>query len=45
MKPKLSYGDQLDWVWSVVKTRQDNNLINCISMFYAEIETELSGPI
>lgn len=45
LKPKLSYGDQLDWVRSVVKTKQDNNVINCIGMFYAEIETELSGPI
>ena len=28
-----------------MKTRQDNNMINCISMVYVEDETKLSSPI
>ena len=29
----------------MTKTRQDNDVIDCISMVYAETESELSGPI
>ena len=45
MKMKLSYHDQSDLVWSVVKTRQDNDVTNYIGLIYAEIETELTGSI
>ena len=29
----------------MTKTRQDNNIINRISLVYSDIEIELSGPI
>ena len=29
----------------MTKTRQDNDVTNCISLVYAEIETKLWGPI
>ena len=29
----------------MMKTRQDNNVIDHIGLVYVEIETELSGPI
>lgn len=28
-----------------MKTMQDNDMIDCIGLVYAEIEVELSGPI
>ena len=28
-----------------MKTLQDNDMIDCIGLVYAEIEAELSGPI
>ena len=42
---KLSYHDQSDLVWYVIKNRQDNDVTNCIGLIYAEIETKLTGSI
>ena len=42
---KLSYRDQLDLVWSMIKTRKDNNVTNRIGLVYVRIETELMGSI
>ena len=36
--------DQLDWVQSVMKTKDNNNVTDHISLVYAKIETELSRP-
>ena len=35
---KLSYCDQSNRVWSIMKTKQDNNVSNCIGQVYVEIE-------
>lgn len=40
-KQKLSGHDQFDRVWSMMKTRQDIDMTNCISAVYTEIKTEL----
>lgn len=42
---KLSCHNQLDWVWFVIKTRQDKDMIDYIGLVYAKNDTELSGPI
>ena len=42
LKMKLSFHDLLDWVRSMIKTRQDNNVTNCLGALYAENEIELS---
>lgn len=39
---KLSFHDLLDRVQSMIKTRQDNNVTNCLGALYAENEIELS---
>lgn len=44
-KMKLSYHDRLDHVRSVMKTRQDNDVIDFIGLVYTEIEIKLSRPI
>ena len=44
-KTKLSYHDILDWVWIVMKTRQDNDMTNHISQVYTKTETEMLGPV
>lgn len=41
----LNCRDPSNWVQSLIKTRQDNYVIDCTSLVYAKIETELSGPI
>ena len=43
-KMKLSY-DQLDLVWSMIKTKKDNNVTNRIGLVYVGIEIELMGSI
>lgn len=43
MKPSCC--DRLDQVQSIMKTRQGNNLINCIVMVYTENDIELSWLI
>ena len=42
---KLSYHDQLDLVWFMIKTRKDNNVTNRIGLVYVGIEIELMGSI
>lgn len=44
-KMNLSYRDQSDRVWSVMKTRQDNDKIDRTSAVHAKKDTELSWPI
>lgn len=44
-KMKLSCHDQYDQVQFVKKTRHDNDVIDRIGLVYAEIETEMLGPI
>ena len=41
----LKCHDRLDWVESMTKTRQDNNVTDRIGSVDIKIETELSGPI
>lgn len=42
---KLNCFDRSNGVRSKTKTRLDNDVINCVSVVYAKIETELLGPI
>ena len=44
-KPKLNYWDLSDQVRCVTKTRQENDITDCICVVYIEIEIELLGPI
>lgn len=44
-KMKLSYGNRLDRVWFMTKTRQDNDLIDRIGLVYAKNDIELSRLI
>lgn len=44
-KMKLSFLDLLDWVQFVIKTIQENNVINHTSLVYVETKTELLRPI
>ena len=44
-KTKLSCCDWLDRVRSLIKTRQDNDVIDHMGLDYAKTEIELSGPI
>ena len=44
-KMKLSYCDRLYHVWSMTKSKQENNVSDRISLVYAKIKTELSRPI
>ena len=44
-KVKLSYRDQVDQVWSVTKTKQDNNVTDRIGLVYDKFKTERSAPI
>lgn len=44
-KTMSSYCDWLNQVQFVMKTRQNKDMINCIGVVYAKIETILSGPI
>lgn len=41
-KPKLNYQDLFDQVRSMMKTRQDNNMIDHTGAVYIEYDTELS---
>lgn len=45
LEMKLSCYDWLNQVQSIMKTRQGNNLINCIVMVYTENDIELSWLI
>ena len=45
LKTKLSFHDRLDWVWSIIKTRQDNNVKGCNGAIYAKNDIELSWSI
>ena len=44
-KTILNCRDQSDRVSFVMKTRQDNNMIDRIGLVYAETETQMSGTI
>ena len=44
-KMRSSYHDRSSQIWSVVKTRQDNNVTHSISLVYIENNIELSRPI
>ena len=41
----LNFHDCQDRVLNVMKSRQDNNVIDLIGLVYVETKTELSGPI
>ena len=41
---KLSCRDRLNYVWFVMKTKQDNDVIDHIGLVYVKTETELLGP-
>ena len=45
LKMKLSYGDHSYRMLSMMKTKQDNNLIDHKGVVYLKNETELSWPI
>ena len=42
---KLSCHDWLNWVWSVVETRHDNNVIDCTNVVNLKNEIEVSWLI
>ena len=42
---KLGCRDQFDGVRSIMKTRQENDMIDRIGLVKVETKTELSGPI
>lgn len=42
---KLGFCDRSDWVWSMIKIKQDNNVIDRIGLLYAKNDNELLGPI
>lgn len=42
---KLSYDDQLDQVWSLMKTRHDKYMTDHIGLVYVKNDIELSRPI
>lgn len=42
---KLSYRDQSNWLLSVMKARQDNDVTNCICVIYTEKDIELLSLI
>lgn len=44
-KMKLSFHARLDWTWSMIKTRQDNNMTDHTGVVYTENKTELLLPI
>ena len=44
-KTKLNYQDLFDQVLSMTKTRQDNDMMDCIDVVYTKIETKLSRII
>ena len=37
--------DWLDRMWPVIKSREDNDVIDCIGLLYVKNETELLWPI
>ena len=45
LKIKLNYCDQSDWVWSMMKSRHDNDVTNHIDVVYPENETMLVWTI
>ena len=42
---KLSYYEKSDQVWLMKKTKLDNDVTDCINMFYFETKIKLSGFI
>lgn len=38
----LNYWDLLDWVWSVMKSKQDNDVTDLTSVIYVEKKSEQS---
>ena len=44
-KIKINYHDRSNRVWSIAKTRQDNDMIDGIDVVYVKIRIELSWPI
>lgn len=44
-KLKLNCNDPSNQVPSGIKTKQDNNVIDCVSLVYDETKIELLGPI
>ena len=41
-KSKLNYRDLSNYVWYVMKTKQDNDATNCTGAIYDENDNELS---
>ena len=44
-KMKLFYCDRSNRVWSAMKTRQDNDVINPIGLVYIKTKTKILRPI
>ena len=44
-KTTLNHRDQFDEVWSMMKTKLDNDVTNHISVVHTKTKTKLSGPI
>ena len=42
LKPKLNFWDLSDRVCFVIKTREDNDVTDCIGVFYTQSDTKLS---
>ena len=45
LKTKLRCHDRSNQVQFMTKTKQDNDVIDCISLIYVETKTELLGPL
>ena len=45
LKLKLSCRDLTNQVWSITKTRQENDMIDCTGVTYVENKTRLLQPI
>ena len=44
-KTKQSFYDWLNQVWFVTKTKQDNDVTDCIGLVYVETKTKWLEPI
>ena len=45
LKSELNCHDWLDQMQSIMKSREDNNVTNCIGVIFIEYNIELSRPI
>ena len=45
LKSELNCDDQLNWMWSITKITQDNDVTNSTNVISVEYDIELSRPI